>query len=146
MGKLIQVPRYDNFTPDEKASGILSRIKANNTKPELIFRRAIWQSGFRYRKNYKYLPGKPDLVFHSKKIVVFIDGDFWHGKNWEKKKLQIKKNREYWIPKIERNIQRDKHQSVELEKAGWSVIRFWESEIQKNLSKCLSLLIERLSI
>jgi len=75
----------------------MSKIKSSDTKIEIEFRKALWNLGYRYRKNYKKLPGKPDIVFVSKRIVVFIDGEFWHGYRWKEKKKKIKNNREYWM-------------------------------------------------
>jgi len=103
--------------------------------------------GLRYRKNVKTLPGKPDIVFKGKKVAIFCDGDFWHGRDWEKKKEKLKKgeNASYWIAKIERNIERDQMQTRELEKAGWKVLRFWESEIKNNLEDVVDVILNVLS-
>lgn len=84
----------------------------------------------------KQIPGKPDLIFLKKKIAVFIDGDFWHGYNWQNRKATLRTNLEYWIPKIERNIQRDGEVNKILEDKGWKVIRFWEHEVNKELDNC----------
>jgi len=115
----------------------MSKIKSNDTKIEIIFRKTLWNLGYRYRKNYKKLPGKPDIVFVSKKIAIFIDGEFWHGYNWKNKKKKIKSNREYWITKIEKNIKRDKENNKKLKKLGWSVLRYWEHDIKTNMETCI---------
>lgn len=128
-----------NTTPER--SNTMSKIKGKNTKPELIFRKALWASGIRYRLHVKKLPGSPDIVINKFKIVIFIDGDFWHGYNWENKKHKIKSNREYWLPKIERNMTRDIENSQKLSKMGYRVFRFWEHDIKKNLSKCIALIL-----
>lgn len=141
----INVPRFDSFETNEKYSRILSSVKSTNTAPERILAKALWESGYRYRKNYRKLIGKPDLVFVAKKIVVFVDGDFWHGRDWETKKNKIKSNREYWIAKIERNMQRDKQQEFELCSLGWDVIRLWESDIKKDLQSSLNKIIEKIN-
>lgn len=101
------------FTTEER-SAIMKKIPSKNTKPELIFRKELWRRGYRYRINDKKLPGSPDIVFKKMKTAIFIDGEFWHGFNWQEKKKKIKANRGYWIPKIERNIERDERNNKEL--------------------------------
>ena len=115
----------------------MKAIKSKDSGIELELRKALWKKGYRYRKNYKHLLGKPDIVFTSKKIAIFCDSDFWHGFNWEERKFDIKSNREYWWPKIERNIERDIEVNRELEKNGWIVLRFWGHEIKKFLNSCI---------
>lgn len=119
----------------------MSKIKSQNTKPELKLKKTLWNLGFRYRKNVKKLPGTPDIVFPKDKIVIFVDGEFWHGYNWEEKKTKIKTNRDFWIPKIERNIQRDKRNNQLLSESGWYVLRFWEHEIKKDFEDCINQII-----
>ena len=110
--------------------------KSKDTKPELILRKELWKRGLRYRKNYKKAVGKPDIVFVSLKIAIFVDGKMWHGYDWEKQKNDFKSHRDFWIPKIERNIERDKEVTEQLQNEGWTVLRFWDFEIKKNLSDC----------
>ncbi len=129
------------FDTTETRSRTMSKIKSSDTKIEIEFRKALWNLGYRYRKNYKKLPGKPDIVFVSKRIVVFIDGEFWHGYRWKEKKKKIKNNREYWIQKIEKNIKRDKENNKKLKELGWSVIRYWEHEIRSDMQKCVEEII-----
>lgn len=122
---------------------IMSSIKSKNTGPELLLRKALWQKGFRYRINYKQLPGKPDIVFTKAKIAIFCDGDFWHGHNWALRGIpsleeELASYSDFWKEKILRNIERDKKNNEELKKSGWTVIRFWESDIRKNLEECVS--------
>jgi DNA mismatch endonuclease (patch repair protein) len=131
------MPEYIFDTTPER-SNLMRKIKSNNTGPEIIFRKALWSMGVRYRLNVSKLPGKPDIVINKKKIVVFIDGEFWHGYNWEDKKLKIKSNADYWIKKIERNMERDKLNNQKLISAGYHVFRFWEHEKKKDLSSCIS--------
>jgi DNA mismatch endonuclease (patch repair protein) len=107
-------------------------------------RKALWHLGYRYRKNVKKIPGKPDIVFAKYKLAIFIDGEFWHGYNWSEKRSKIKSNRNFWIPKIERNIQRDRQVNEQLENAGWSVIRFWETQVKKDLEFCVGLVEDML--
>lgn len=134
-----------NFITTEERSQTMSKIKSTNTKPEIKLRKALWILGYRYRKNYKQVPGKPDLAFTKQKIAIFIDGEFWHGYDWENKKKKISRNRNYWIPKIEKNIKRDNFVSVELKKLGWTVLRFWSKDINTNLDKCVSTIYKQLN-
>ena len=111
----------------------MRKIKATNSKPEVALRRALWHFGLRYRLHDPRLPGKPDLVFKRWKATVFIDGDFWHGYDWEVRKNQIKSNKAFWIPKIERNMQRDREVEAALEARGWRYLRLWSHEVEKDL-------------
>lgn len=122
----------------------MGKIKSQNTKPELRLRKALWILGYRYRKNVKKLPGCPDVVFAKYKLVVFIDGEFWHGYNWKEKKEKIKTNKEFWIPKIERNMQRDKFNNELLQESGWYVIRFWSNEISNEFERCINKVINHI--
>lgn len=115
----------------------MSKIRGKNTKPELAFRKALWASGYRYRIDYKKLIGKPDILLKKYKTAIFIDGEFWHGYDWQKRKEKIKSNREFWIPKIERNMQRDFEVNTQLKDLGYTVFRFWQKEVDKNLESCL---------
>lgn len=129
------------FNTTIQRSELMKKIKGVDTIPEIMFRKALWAKGIRYRKNNRKLPGKPDISIRKYKIVVFIDGEFWHGYKWRQKKKKIKANRKYWIPKIEKNIKRDKENNRLLKKEGWYVFRFWEQEIRKNFVDCLSRVI-----
>lgn len=122
----------------------MKKIKSTNTKVEKQLRKEIWKLGYRYRLHSKEILGKPDLIFKKYKIVVFVDGEFWHGYNWMEKKKRIKANREYWIPKIEATIERDKKITKELKQQGWKVLRFWDHEIEKDLDRCIQVLIKAL--
>ncbi|RJQ14147.1 MAG: very short patch repair endonuclease [Nitrospiraceae bacterium] len=130
-----KAPAYDLFKPSSELSSLIKkRTKSKNTSAELILRRYVWKLGLRYRIHVKNLPGKPDLVLPSAKVVVFCDGDFWHGRNWDKLKKQLRnrKNYKYWISKIKYNIERDILQEKELKGMGWRVLRFWETDVLKN--------------
>lgn len=116
--------------------------KCRDTKPELLLRSELWKRGLRYRKNYKELVGKPDIVFVGKKIAIFVDGKMWHGYDWKNQKNDFKSHREFWIPKIERNIERDKEVTEQLHSDGWTVLRFWDFDIRKNLSTCVSKILD----
>jgi DNA mismatch endonuclease (patch repair protein) len=136
----IKVPRFEEaagFYTTEKVSQVMRRVRTANTKAEVAFRKALWHIGLRYRYNYKKAPGRPDIAFVRLKIAIFIDGDFWHGYDWENKKEAIKSNRGYWLPKIERNMQRDREVDDLLEKAGWKVLRIWEHEVKKDFGAAL---------
>lgn len=123
----------------------MGKIRGKNTKPELAFRKALWQSGYRYRIDYKKLIGKPDIALKKYKTVIFIDGEYWHGHNWEERREKIKTNREFWIPKIERNMQRDQEVNQALKEKGYTVFRFWETEVKNNLGDCLEEVLTHLN-
>ena len=117
------------------ASPASSRAKkmnrAQDTAHERTLRKLLWQGGLRYRKNVKALPGKPDIVFTTDRVAIFCDGDFWHGRHWQQlsRKLRNGANPSYWLHKIEANRQRDRRTDESLRKAGWTVLRFWETDI-----------------
>lgn len=127
----------------EQISYNMKRVKSKDTKIELLLRKELWSRGLRYQKNSKKVVGKPDIVFMGKKIAVFCDSEFWHGYDWNNKKNEFKSNQDFWIPKIERNMQRDKEVNEMLEKSGWTVLRFWGNDIKKNLMMCADI-IERM--
>jgi DNA (cytosine-5)-methyltransferase 1 len=129
-------------------SAIMRKVHSIDTTPEILFRKALWGKGVRYRKSYPTLPGKPDLVLSSKRIAIFIDGDFWHGGQWTRRGLPAledqfreSKNKNYWLKKIRSNIYRDIVTTSRLLTDGWTVLRFWESEIRKNLDGCVDMTI-----
>lgn len=137
---IIKVPRFDEasgFYTTKARSHLMSKIKSKETKPEIKLRKVLWRLGIRYRKNVKKLPGTPDIVISKYKLIIFIDGEFWHGFNWEEKKNKIKSNRNFWIPKIERNMQRDQINNKALENEGWTVFRFWDWQIRREFGSCL---------
>jgi DNA mismatch endonuclease (patch repair protein) len=127
----------DDLTPEQRHKS-MSHIRSSNTSIEILLRKTLWHEGIRYRKNVKTLPGKPDIAITRYKIAIFCDGELWHGKDWETRKKNIKTNRNYWIPKIERNMARDIENEKQLENMGWTVIRFWGKEIKKNLIGCIN--------
>lgn len=135
----------DDLTPEQRKKN-MQAIRSKDTTIELALRKALWKKGIRYRKNYKELVGKPDIVITKYRIVVFCDSDFWHGYDWDNRKSRIKSNQEYWIPKIERNMKRDKEVTAVLVEQGWIVLRFWEHSIRKNLESCLDDIEEAVSI
>lgn len=135
----------DNLTPQQRQKN-MKHIKAKDTAIEVILRKALWERGYRYRKNYKGLPGHPDIVLTKYKIVIFCDGEFFHGKDWEKLKVQLKKsnNSEYWIAKIVRNMERDEEVNKQLRTLGWSVLRFWGKDIKKDVNGCITTIEEKI--
>lgn len=131
----------DRVSPKVR-SKIMSRIRYKDTVAEMMLRKSLYSKGIRYRLNVKSLPGKPDIVFFKDKIAIFVDGDFWHGKDWNK--LQLRLSNGYWLKKISGNIKRDRLVTLKLEKGGWMVFRFWESDIKKNVENITSQLIENM--
>ena len=120
---------------------IMSAIKSKNTRPELALRHELWKRGLRYRVNDKKLRGKPDIVFSRARLVVFCDGDYWHGHNWALRGLrsledELEGYSEYWRAKIRYNVERDMKNNQELRDSGWEVMRVWESDIKKDVGKC----------
>lgn len=114
----------------------MQHIKAKDSEIEILLRKELWSRGLRYQKNVKTVMGKPDIVFKGKKIAVFCDSEFWHGYDWENRKNDIKSHRDFWIPKIERNMQRDVEVTKALTEEGWVVLRFWGKEIKKRVVAC----------
>ncbi len=144
----IIVPRFNEengFYTTKDRSNLMRKIKGSDTKPELKLRKFLWNIGLRYRKNVKKLPGSPDIVFNKYRLVIFIDGEFWHGYNWEEKKQKIKSNRDFWIPKIERNIERDKNINKQYSQLNWKIMRFWEHEIKNEFGKCATNILDFIS-
>ena len=143
----IKVPRFNEasgFYTTPERSKIMGKIRGKNTIPELAFRKALYAQGYRYRIDYKQLIGKLDIVLNKYKTVIFIDGEYWHAHNWEERKPKIKTNREFWIAKFERNQQRDSEVNTELRRLGYKVFRFWETEVKKELDRCLNEVIHYL--
>jgi len=128
----------DNLTPEQRHKN-MKNIKATDTSIEVALRKALWHKGYRYRKNVKDLPGKPDIVLTKYKIAIFCDSEFFHGKDWNVLKERIEKgnNSAYWMKKISRNMERDDEVTKSLYYEGWTVIRFWGKDIKKNLDECV---------
>ena len=122
----------------------MQHIKAKDTSIEVKLRKALWNKGYRYRKNYGSLPGKPDIALTKYKIAIFCDSEFFHGKDWEvlKPRLEKSNNSQYWISKISRNRERDDEINKRLLFQGWTVIRFWGKDIQKNVDECVRVVEE----
>lgn len=129
----------DKLTPEQRHRN-MKAIKNKDSDIEIILRKELWARGLRYRKNVSGIKGKPDIVFKRKKVAVFCDSEFWHGHNWEERKKDFKSNKDFWIPKIERNMERDKEVNEKLMQDGWIVIRFWGKEIKKETKKCADII------
>lgn len=127
------------FKTDIQTSKNMQKQSSGKSKTEDLLAHALWAEGIRYRRNYRKLPGRPDIALTKYKIAIFVDGEFWHGSNWHKKKLLIKRNRDYWIPKIEQNMIRDKHTDFLLKKMDWLPIHFWGQMVTKNTDYCVEL-------
>lgn len=122
----------------------MKNIRSRNTSIEVSLRKALWSKGYRYRKNVKSLPGSPDIALTKYKIAIFCDGEFFHGKDWEvlKPRLERGSNNEFWISKISRNRERDDEVNKKLLFMGWTVIRFWGTDIKKNANECVKVVEE----
>ncbi len=115
----------------------MQAVKSSGTKIERELAKAIWGKGYRYRKNNKKVFGRPDLTISKYRLAIFVDGEFWHGKNWSVRMNDHKTNQKFWIRKIEGNISRDRIVNRRLRKEGWIVIRFWGKDVLRNLDKCI---------
>ena len=136
-------PRFMGNVSEQRHKN-MSKIRSKDTSIEIKFRKLLWKRGYRYRKNYRCVPGRPDIALVKYKIAIFCDGEFFHGKDWEilKPRLEKGNNADYWIPKIERNIERDIEKDKELLYLGWTVIHFWGKDIMKAPEECLKVVEE----
>ena len=126
----------DRLTKEQRRKN-MQAVKNKDSKIEIVLRSALWSKGYRYRKNYTKLEGKPDIVIPKYKLAIFCDSEFWHGYNWDTRKHDIKSNKDFWIKKIEEKKKRDKNVNKILQDQGWKVIRLWGKDIQKNMDECL---------
>ena len=133
----------DKLTPEQRKKNMRS-IKGKDTSIEMILRKALWKKGYHYRKNYKNLPGTPDIALTKYKIAIFCDGEFFHGKDWDilKPRLERGKNSDLWVTKISKNRERDEEINKKLLFMGWTVIRFWGMDIKKNTDECIKVIEE----
>jgi len=139
----------DVLTPEQR-SKCMSHIHSSDTKPEVFFRKALWKWGIRYRKNVKKLFGKPDIAIKKYKLVIFIDGDFWHGNDWKERHFSSRENlllsyNDFWQKKIRRNIERDKKVNKYYKINNWTILRFWAITIKKDLNGCIIKTIETIN-
>ena len=128
----------------EKIRRNMRNIRSKDTSVEVLLRKRLWHDGYRYRKNYKKLPGSPDIAITKYKLALFCDSEFFHGKDWDKLKVRLErgKNPQYWIRHIEENMERDRRVDRELALLDWTVIRFWSNDIKKDLQVCLRFIEE----
>lgn len=133
---------FTNVTEQRKKT--MSKIRGKDTKIEVALRKALWAKGYRYRKNYKKIPGSPDICLTKYKIAIFCDSEFFHGKDWEVLKAKVAKgnNGEYWVKKIQENIVRDGEKDKALNALGWTVIHFWGKDILKKTDECVRVIEE----
>nr|WP_027871575.1 very short patch repair endonuclease [[Eubacterium] cellulosolvens] len=133
----------DNLTEDQRRKN-MRNIRSKDTKIELILRKALWKEGIRYRKHYVGLPGTPDIAITKHKIAIFCDGEFFHGKDWEKLQIKLKDSNhsEYWRKKIQRNIERDIEVEKKIRYEGWVVLRFWGNDIKQHTEACVKTIKE----
>jgi DNA mismatch endonuclease (patch repair protein) len=122
----------------EIRSAVMSRIRSKDSKPERMVRSALHMQGFRFRLHRKDLPGKPDIVLPGFRTVIFVHGCFWHQHQHCKDGHRPQSRLEYWGPKLDRNVERDKKNKHDLEKAGWRVIILWECEVEKDLQRLVA--------
>lgn len=138
--------KHQRLETTEAISKRMANVSLKGGKAEQTLAKALWHEGIRYRKNYKGLPGSPDIAITKYKVAVFVDGEFWHGENWEERKAKLRSNREYWIEKIEENIARDKRNDILLQDMGWLPVHFWEKEIKKDIDQCVHRIIDAIQI
>ena len=133
----------DVLTKEQRRKN-MQNIRSKDTQTELLLRKKLWEKGYRYRKNYKKLPGKPDIVLTKYKIVIFCDSDFFFFIYWDTQKERISRGERgaYWIEKITRNMERDRENDLDLKAMGWRVLRFWSCEIKKDLDGCIKAIEE----
>ncbi|WP_298587313.1 very short patch repair endonuclease [uncultured Selenomonas sp.] len=132
----------DVLSPESRRKAMQS-VKSCDTKPEILLRKTLWHKGLRYRKNWRALPGTPDIALTRQKIAVFVDGDFWHARGHEENPgEQIASRQEYWRKKLSRNVERDKEVADALTQLGWLVLRFWESDIKADVEACANVILQ----
>ncbi len=137
-------PNQGRLQPRAEVSYRMSRIRSKDTGIEVALRQALTQKGLRYRKNYRAISGSPDVVFVARKVAVFCDSSFWHGRDWRQLRKRLRSNRQFWINKIKGNMARDRRINRELSRAGWTVLRFWEEEIREQQRLCVAKVIKAL--
>ena len=140
-----EMMRHQKLITTPEISKRMSNVHLKGGVAKKSLAKALWAQGLRYRKNYRKLPGSPDIAILRYNIAVFVDGEFWHGKGWEHRKNQLKSNRLYWIEKIEENISRDQKNNDLLIEMGWIPIHFWEGEVKKDLISCVQKIIKTIT-
>ena len=134
--------KHRQLSTTPEVSKRMANVRLKGGKAESLLAKELGHQGVRYRKNYKKLPGSPDIAVTKYKLAIFVDGEFWHGHDWDNRKQKLKRNRDYWIEKIEENMRRDERNNQSLIKLGWVPIHFWEKDILKNLNYCTSVILD----
>lgn len=134
--------RHQKLMTTPEVSKRMSNVSLKGGSSEQLLAKALWHLGVRYRKNYRKMPGSPDIAITTSRIAIFVDGEFWHGYDWETRKNKLKSNREYWTEKIEENMARDKRDDELLIQMGWLPIHFWEKQIKKDLDGCVHVVVD----
>jgi len=135
----------DRHTPEQRSKN-MAAVKSKGTTFEILLGKALWNAGLRYRKNTKTVFGKPDFTFKKYKVAVFVDSEFFHGKDWEIQQHTVKSNKDFWLKKIGRNIERDKEVNAHLQENGWTVLRFWSKEVKTNLEGCVAIIQDAIAL
>lgn len=129
--------KHQKLETSPEISKRMSHVKTKKNSAEVMLAKSLWHKGYRYRLNYKELPGSPDIALTKYRIAIFIDGKFWHGKDFEQRKTKLKNNKDYWIEKIQENIDRDLKNDKLLRQMEWYPIHFWSNDVIKYCNQCV---------
>ena len=129
--------KHQQLKTSPEISKRMSHVKTKRNSAEIMIAKSLWHRGYRYRLNYKALPGSPDIALAKYRIAIFIDGEFWHGKDFEQRKTKLKNNKDYWIEKIQENIDRDLKNDKLLRQMEWYPIHFWSNDVIKYCNQCV---------
>lgn len=129
--------KHQQLKTSPEISKRMSHVKTKRNSAEIMISKSLWHRGYRYRLNYKALPGSPDIALAKYRIAIFIDGEFWHGKDFEQRKTKLKNNKDYWIEKIQENIDRDLKNDKLLRQMEWYPIHFWSNDVIKYCNQCV---------
>lgn len=138
--------KHQKLSTTPEISKRMANVSLKGGKSETALAKELWHTGIRYRKNYRKLPGSPDIAITKYKIAIFVDGEFWHGHDWENRKEKLKSNKEYWVEKIEENLERDKRNDRLLKEQGWIPLHFWEKEAKKDIEGCVARIIDVIQV
>lgn len=133
--------KHQQLKTSPEISKRMSHVKTKKNSAEVMLAKSLWHRGYRYRLNYKALPGSPDVALTKYRIAIFIDGEFWHGKDFEQRKTKLKNNKDYWIEKIQENIDRDLKNDKLLRQMDWYPIHFWSNDVIKYCNQCIDEII-----
>ena len=133
--------KHQQLKTSPEISKRMSHVKTKRNSAEIMIAKSLWHRGYRYRLNYKALPGSPDIALAKYRIAIFIDGEFWHGKDFEQRKNKLKNNKDYWIEKIQENIDRDLRNDKLLRQMDWYPIHFWSNDVIKYCNQCIDEII-----